>query len=203
MNNKLKTWETALLLSLCITLFTGAWAGSRQSQLSQKLIRLHVVAVSDDEREQEIKLDVRDAVLDYLTPLLADIPDAKTAGEIIEENLSGVECAALSRSQGRQVTVSLGPEEFPTRHYESFSLPAGEYESLRVTLGDGEGHNWWCVVFPPLCVEAAGPGSEQAQAVLSDDDAALITCEDEGYVLKFRVLELWGELRSFLSGLSQ
>ncbi len=203
MNNKLKTWETALLLSLCITLFVGAWAGARQSQLAEKLIRLHVVAVSDDELEQEIKLDVRDAVLEYLTPLLSDVPDTKTAGEIIEENLSGVELAALSRSQGRQVSVSLGTEEFPTRHYESFSLPAGEYESLRVTLGDGGGHNWWCVVFPPLCVEAAGIGSEQAQTVLSDDDTALITCEDEGYEIKFRMLELWGELRSFLSGLSQ
>ena len=203
MNNKLKIWETALLISLCITLFTGAWAGSRQAGLSQKLIRLHVVAVSDDDSEQAIKLEVRDAVLDYLAPLLSEAGDAKTAGEIIEDNLSGVEHAALSRSRGRQVIVTLGPEEFPTRHYESFSLPAGEYESLRVTLGEGEGHNWWCVVFPPLCVEAAGSDAELVQSVLSADDAALITRENGEYALRFRVLELWGELRSLLNRLSQ
>ena len=200
--NKLKIWEAALLLSLGITLLIGSWAGQQQSELSEKLIRLHVVAVSDDKTEQEIKLQVRDAVLGYLTPLLSQTSDTRTAGEIIEENLSGIESAALSSSQGREVTVTLGTEYYPTRHYDGFSLPAGEYESLRVTLGEGEGHNWWCVVFPPLCVEAAGIGSEQAQYVLSEDDAALITCQDEGYELKFRVLDIWGKLRSFLSGLN-
>ncbi len=148
--NKLKIWEAALLLSLGITLLIGSWAGQQQSELSEKLIRLHVVAVSDDKTEQEIKLQVRDAVLGYLTPLLSQTSDTRTAGEIIEENLSGIESAALSSSQGREVTVTLGTEYYPTRHYDGFSLPAGEYESLRVTLGEGEGHNWWCVVFPPI-----------------------------------------------------
>ena len=91
---------------------------------------------------------MRDAVLGYLTSLLSQTSDTRTAGEIIEENLSGIEGAALSSSQGREVTVTLGAEYYPTRHYDGFSLPAGEYESLRVTLGEGEGHNWWCVVFP-------------------------------------------------------
>lgn len=202
MNSKLKAWETALLFSLCITLFSGVWAGARQTALSEKLIRLHVVAVSDDEEEQAIKLEVRDAVLDYLGPLLTDAGNAKNAGEIIADNLSGIEEAALSRSRGRAVTATLGTESFPTRQYDTFSLPAGEYRSLRITLGEGEGRNWWCVVFPPLCTEAAGISCEQAQAVLSDDDGALITRETEGYALRFRVLELWGELRSFFERLS-
>lgn len=198
MNNKLKRWELALLAAVCAVLLSGLWANGRQAQLSQKLIRLHVVAVSDDKAEQKIKLSVRDAVLDYLTPLLENASDAQNAGEIIKSNLSGIRLAALRRSCGREVSVTLQDESFPTRHYESFSLPAGEYRSLRITLGEGEGQNWWCVVFPPLCVEAA-LDEAQYTPVLSEDEVELITAESGGYEIRFRLLELWGELKQLLS----
>lgn len=197
--NRLKKWELAFLMALCITLLSGLWANREQSQLADKLVRLHVIAVSDDETEQAVKLEVRDAVLEYLTPLLDSCEDSQSAEEVISENLSGIENAALSRSGGRDVTVTLGRENYPTRHYTDFSLPAGEYESLRVVLGEGEGHNWWCVVFPPLCLESALDDGGSAETVLSDSDVALITGENSGYELKFRVLELWGELRDLFS----
>lgn len=91
--------------------------------------------------------------------------------------------------------ITLGSEYYPTREYESFSLPAGQYSSLRVIIGEGQGHNWWCVVFPPLCVSA----TEQNRALdaMSEPERALIT-EANGYELRFRIVELWGELMELI-----
>ena len=98
----------------------------------------------------------------------------------------------------RPVRVTLGAEHYPTRDYGTFALPAGVYTSLRVTLGAGAGHNWWCVIFPPLCAQAAGL-SERAVQALSDDDVRLVTESDGGYVVRFRLLELWDALVQRLS----
>ena len=188
---KLRPWELALLLALCFTLLCGTWAQGRQQVLAGKLVRLHVIAASDADEAQAVKLQVRDAVLAYLEPKLADVTDVDAAQEIIAANLDGVAQAARTVTPDA-VTVTLGPERYPTREYEAFSLPAGVYTSLRVTLGAGEGHNWWCVIFPPLCMESSL--SDRAVETLSDDDVKLITEDGDGYVLRFRLLELWGKL---------
>ena len=104
--------------------------------------------------------------------------------------------AARSAARGRSVSVELGDEYYPTRDYGSFSLPAGQYRSLRVTLGEGEGHNWWCVVFPPLCLTAAE--TEAAFEELDEGTRAVISEDGTGVVFRFRLLELWGELREIL-----
>ena len=192
---KLRPWELALLLALCFTLLCGTWAQGRQQVLSGKLVRLHVIAASDADAAQAVKLQVRDAVLAYLEPKLADVTDVGAAQDIIAANLDGVEQAARAVTSD-SVTVTLGPERYPTREYETFSLPAGVYTSLRVTLGAGEGHNWWCVIFPPLCMESSL--SDRAVETLSDDDVKLITEDGDGYVLRFRLLELWGKLTELL-----
>lgn len=192
---KLKPWELAMLLALCFTLLCGTWAQGRQQVLAGKLVRLHVIADSDEDAAQAVKLQVRDAVLAYLEPQLADVTDIDAAQDIIAANLNGIAQAARAVTTDT-VTVTLGPERYPTREYETFSLPAGEYTSLRVTLGAGEGHNWWCVIFPPLCVESAL--SDRAIETLSDDDVKLITEDGDSYVLRFRVLELWGKLTELL-----
>lgn len=192
---KLRPWELAMLLALCFTLLCGTWAQGRQQVLAGKLVRLHVIADSDEDAAQAVKLQVRDAVLAYLEPQLADVTDIDAAQDIIAANLNGIAQAARAVTTDT-VTVTLGPERYPTREYETFALPAGEYTSLRVTLGAGEGHNWWCVIFPPLCVESAL--SDRAIETLSDDDVKLITEDGDGYVLRFRVLELWGKLTELL-----
>ena len=189
--SRLKNWEISLLLALCITLFTGTWASAKQTELSSNLVRLHVIAVSDDETEQAIKLQVRDAVLAYLSPSLANAKDADDARAIIASQVSGIGTAAETAAQGRPVHVTLSEEYYPTREYQSFTLPAGKYESLRVILGEGQGHNWWCVVFPPLCLSASGKA--EIAETMDNEDYGIVT-ESDGYVLKFRLLELWGEL---------
>lgn len=192
----LRKWEIALLLALCFTLLAGTWAGAASSRVSEGLVRLHVIAASDDATEQAIKLDVRDAVLSYLEPRLDSAADIAGAKALIEANLGGIAAAAESAAQGREVNVTLGEEYYPTREYDTFSLPAGRYQSLRVTLGEGTGHNWWCVVFPPLCLTAAE--SEAAFEELDGETRAIISSDGGGVQFKFRLLELWGELMELL-----
>ena len=192
----LKKWEISMLLALCITLCAGTWASARSEALSDALVRLHVIAVSDEAEEQEIKLRVRDSVLAYLEPRLEGADDAAEARELISAELDGIKAAAETAAEGRKVSVTLSREYYPTRDYGSFALPAGSYESLRVVLGEGEGHNWWCVVFPPLCLSAAE--AENALETLGGDSAQLLSGEGEGVVFKFRLLELWGELMEYL-----
>lgn len=193
--SRMKIWEASILLALCFSLCLGTWAQAKQSSLSSSLVRLHVIAVSDDEYEQALKLRVRDGVLSYISPKLRDVKSAQQAQEIIKSELDGIKAAAESSAEGRSVEVTLSQEYYPTRNYEKFSLPAGKYQSLRVILGEGEGHNWWCVVFPPLCISAA----EQEQAVesMSEDMRGIVT-EEDGCEYKFRILELWGELMELI-----
>ncbi len=195
-STRLHTAEAAMLLALGISLCLAVWGGAQSSQLSQKLVRLHVVAASDEQYEQELKLRVRDAVLDFAEPLLSDASSAGEARATLLENLDGIKAAAESAAEGRPVSVTLREENYPTRRYEDFSLPAGRYSSLRVVLGDGRGQNWWCVVFPPLCTSAV---TEPAGG-LTDDDMRVIALDGSGYVLRFRAMELWGELRDLFDG---
>jgi stage II sporulation protein R len=186
-----KAWETAALLALCLTLLCGAWAQARQQRLAAGVLRLHVIAASDDAEEQALKLRVRDAVLAALRPKLAEAADAAQARAILAGELDAAAAAAEAVSEGRSVSVRLGPEDYPSRSYGSFTLPAGRYESLRVTLGEGGGHNWWCVIFPTLCLGSAEPEALREQ--LGAADYALISGE-EGWELRFWLVERWGEL---------
>lgn len=169
-----------------------------QQSLSGKLIRLHVVANSDTESDQALKLQVRDAVLAVTQPLLSGADDPEQA---LSQALPEIQAVAEKCLDGAYpVRVSFGRERFPTRVYDSFSLPAGVYRSLRVTIGDGAGHNWWCVVFPSICFRATADDLEAAAAAggFTEDEVSLITESGEGYRLKFKAIELLQELKDRL-----
>lgn len=193
--NRLRKWECAALIALCIALLCSSWAAAASERVSGSLVRLHVIADSDSAEEQAIKLRVRDAVLAYLEPKLEDASTSAAAQEIISGELDGIASAAESAAEGRAVSVSLGEEYYPTRDYGTFALPAGRYESLRVTLGSGQGHNWWCVVFPPLCLSAAE--AEDAFSEL-DEGTRSVIAESDGVQFRFKLLELWGEFMHLL-----
>ena len=123
--------------------------------------------------------------------------DASEAKEIISGALPEVLAAAESAAEGRGVTVELSREAYPTREYEAVTLPAGIYDSLRVTIGEGEGRNWWCVVFPPLCATAA----EYEAIDALGGNGELLTATGDGVEIRFRLVELWGELLAWLRGL--
>lgn len=204
--NRLRRWEAALLLAFGLTLTAGVWAGASEAALANRVLRLHVVANSDSEGDQARKLLVRDAVLSRAAQLLDGVDDRGRAEALLRPHLDELAQAgadALARTGNHDpVAVTLTDQWFPTKEYDGFSLPAGRYRALRVTIGAGEGRNWWCVVFPPLCLASVAEQDVEtaAQGVLSQDQVSLITGQDGEYVLKFRLIEWWGEVMRGLGG---
>ncbi|MBP8641161.1 MAG: stage II sporulation protein R [Oscillospiraceae bacterium] len=205
MKQHLKIWELSLLFALCVTLCTGLFAKAEQQQLANELIRLHVIANSDTDSDQSAKLNVRDSALRVLTPLLQGVSSVSEAEKIINNELPQL-CSEAKRSlllDGKfyPAKAELCIEQYPTKKYAGFALPAGEYISLKIILGKGEGHNWWCVVFPPLCMTSVE--NEEAFSSLTDESAKLITYDGSEYKLKFRIIELYHTLRQSLSSPSR
>lgn len=198
--NKLRLWEAALFLAFGLTLTAGVWSSASASALAGQVLRLHVVANSDTQEDQVLKLQVRDAVLEQADLLLEDVTDRGEAEAVLSQQLQALAeaGAAVVAGAGYDYPVSASLEEcwFPTRVYDTFSLPAGNYRALRVVIGAGEGQNWWCVVFPPLCLGSVTEevAATAAQAGLSEDQVSLITGRDGGYVLKFKLIEWWDSL---------
>ena len=207
-SNKLRLWEAALFLAFGLTLTAGVWSSASASALAGQVLRLHVVANSDTQEDQVLKLQVRDAVLEQADLLLEDVTDRGEAEAVLSQQLQALAeaGAAVVAGAGYDYPVSASLEEcwFPTKVYDGFSLPAGTYRALRIVIGEGGGQNWWCVVFPPLCLGSVTEevAATAAQAGLSEDQVSLITGRDGGYVLKFKLIEWWDSLIQAL-GLSR
>ncbi len=179
----------AVICLLLATLLLAALPVEGEEAIYADVIRLHIIAASDTEEDQTLKLAVRDAVLSVYGSALTSYPDRDSAAEAAREMLPGIRSLAEQtlREAGcdKPVSVTLTEEEYPTRDYETFSLPAGRYLSLRVLIGEAEGHNWWCVLYPPLCLDAATEGE-----LLTDAEWGLLTENGGGhYRVKFKLLE--------------
>lgn len=192
--------ECALVCGVAAAFLWGAMAQHSQQALSDKVVRLHILANSDSEEDQALKLQVRDQVLVLAADLLEQSGDRNAAAKTLQTALPELKSAAeaVIRAEGYTYAVraELEVTAFPTKEYDGFRLPAGEYLALRIVIGAGEGHNWWCVVFPPLCT-TAGTGTMDAAMAggFTEDDWNLVTESDEGYVLKFKAVELWNRLK--------
>lgn len=201
----LKWVEITLLLVLAGVLVSGAAALRTQDELAEQVVRLHVLANSDSEEDQALKLRVRDAVLARAEGLLDPVADRREAEGLLRGQLLELETVAAEtiRAAGYDypVSVELANTEFPTRRYGGFVLPAGEYLALRVLIGEAEGQNWWCVVYPPLCTAAAEAPGTALTAGFSEEQVRLITEDGPRYVLKFKTVELWETLRQKLDRL--
>lgn len=189
-------------VTICVILVVLLWCGTGimdRNRLNEELIRLHVVANSDSELDQEIKLRVRDAVNESLSDAMQNVADVEAAKLYIRENLPKIEAVVnqVLREAGfsdRSVAVFC-KEAFDTRVYDTFTLPAGVYETLRITIGNGEGKNWWCVVFPTLCLPVSSDEFSEvaAGAGFSDALSGALTGEEE-YELRFFLLDMLGNL---------
>ena len=198
-----RTLALVLLIVSALTVSVCAALQAQQQRMSEKIIRLHVVANSDSGADQAVKLHVRDAVLAAARQALQGAGDPQQAIAQALPQLEAAANAALAAQGSRDTArVSFRRELFPTRDYDTFSLPSGVYRSLRVTIGAGGGHNWWCVIFPSLCVPATADGFVQAAEAggFTRAEIGLMTQADEGYVLKFRSLELLQALKKALFG---
>ena len=195
-------------LLLCLVLLASMVSAynlyrDRQS-LKENLIRLHVVANSDSAQDQQIKLQVKDAVVAYLQPIVEQFPTKDEAMEYIRQNLSTLRDLSnqVLEKLGIQETVqvTLEPEAFAVREYDTFSLPSGVYDALRIEIGEGNGKNWWCVVFPSLCVPACSEDFE-TQAVSSGFSQSLTNTltQHGGYRMRFFLLDCVGKLENFFA----
>ena len=186
-----------------LTLVTGVWAAGSQSALADKVVRLHVIANSDSARDQALKLQVRDKVLAFTERTMRASADRAAANAALQTYLPAIERMAEEtlRENGclDSVEVRLEPTEFPLKAYDGFRLPAGEYMALRVLIGEAAGQNWWCVVYPPLCMTAAADVQETGIACgMEQEELKLMQEAGEEYQIRFRCVELWEQLRQWL-----
>lgn len=175
---------------------------SEKQTLRNGLIRLHVVGASDSAADQAVKLQVRDAVLKTVESQLAGMTDVEQAKQYIQNNLSALEAAAnetlAAAGTGHKATVTLTEEAFPRRQYDTFALPSGVYESLRVVIDSGEGKNWWCVVFPALCLPASSDEFQDTAVGAGFSDSLGKTLSGEpAYEIRFFLLDCLGKLENF------
>lgn len=178
-----------ILVSLLVATSVASYSEGLSQELSEGIVRLHIIAESNSTEDQSVKLKVRDAVL-------KEMENFETAEEV-KENLAVLEAAAndVLKNEGfdYRAVAEYGRFEFPTKHYENFSLPSGEYNAVRIRLGKAEGENWWCVLFPPLCMVDAA--TEEGEALLKEtfgENYSLVTREETLPVkIKFKIAELF------------
>lgn len=207
MDRQLKLWEVSLIFGILVALVLSCWLNQRsqeQLDLAEAVIRLHVVANSDSDDDQALKLEVRDAVLTKIQEFYPENADLNLVLTQLDSNLEEIQAVgqAVVTDYGYDyiVQTELTQSYFPTKDYDDFSLPAGNYTALKITLGEGDGQNWWCVAFPPLCLGATSETVEEAQTagLFTADQVALITQSDQTYILKFKSIELLGMLQENL-----
>ena len=191
-------WRRVLALFVACLVCTALWAEATQVRLASQVIRLHVLANSDSEEDQALKLEVRDRVLETTSALLAGETEPQAAAVLLNQHLDDIAQTAAQEisAQGHndRVEVRLEQTWFPTRQYQGISLPAGNYLALRVLIGAAEGHNWWCVVFPTLCLPAVSERALEA-STLTPGQISLLQEEETSYVFRFKTLELWQSLK--------
>ena len=200
---------TNLVLSLSISILIAAVLSSLvpssgEEKLYTDVIRLHVIAESDSKEDQAVKLSVRDGVLSLVSERMEGIVTyddayALLSGMIPEIEAEAEKCGKVA-GHNFDAQVVFAREEYPVRYYEDYMLPAGEYMSMRIILGEGEGKNWWCVLFPPLCRDAASKNDEEEfyAAGFTPEEYKIIK-KDSGkkYKIRFRVLEILSETFGF------
>ena len=191
-----------LILMLTLILLIGLLAVlpiHSESRIYDSVLRLHVIANSDSDEDQALKLLVRDAVLLETQKLLENISDRESAEQIISQNTEQLRLIAENtvRRNGYSypVSITLGKEEYPTKNYESCAFPAGEYTSLQIMIGNASGKNWWCVLFPPLCLSAATDKDAFTSVGITDSQYQIITdTKNPKYKIRFKILESFSEI---------
>lgn len=181
---------------LLATLIAAAMPTEAEARIYEDTLRLHILAASDSKEDQELKLLLRDKILEKYSAVLSDAKSTEAAAEITYAVLHDIErdCAAWIRDAGFSygVTAELCKEWYETREYEDFSLPRGEYLSLKIKIGKAEGKNWWCVMFPPLCLDISVKAEEKVELPsYTKEEHALIS--NKKYNVKFKLLELFSD----------
>lgn len=197
-----KDIELALIFALLFTLAMNfAHFNAACDDLRNNVLRLHIIANSDSKPDQAVKLKIRDEILNASSGIFKECESLPAAIENAKENLDKISKTAnnVLKENGfdYEAIVSVGNSYFETREYENFTLPAGTYKSLIVRLGKSKGHNWWCVIFPSVCLSASGNARlEDATSITS----ARIAENPKKYVMRFKSVELYENLKKKIKG---
>lgn len=193
---KKKEWIVLIACIVSIALSTVVSFGEECYFIRENTLRLHILANSDDAADQQLKLQVRDAVLEQSGFLFSGCETRQAMIEAAKQQLPLIQRTAqqvvAQNGSDQQVRVSVTDMFFETRQYDNVILPAGTYTAVRIELGEAKGHNWWCVLYPPLCVEAAASGFTQEEAQISE--SLLQQNELPKYRVKLAVVEWWESL---------
>ncbi len=192
-------------LSICFGLICAMLLSVSQfsvlcDDLRNNILRLHIIANSDSRADQELKLKIRDEILLEASDVFADADSLSVAESKALEKLSELEKIAnrVIKENGLsyKAEISLGDSFFETRRYDTFTLPAGTYRSLIVKLGKGEGKNWWCVIFPSVCIPAASTGNLRDSV---KEEAASVAEQSDRYIIKFKTVEIYEKIKNFFN----
>ena len=212
MEMKTKAIVQLYIIILCIGTIMSLYVPKSEAMVSEQeqlvipneAIRLRILANSDLEADQHIKRLVRDAVNEQITEWVSELESIEAARSLIQSNLSEIERIAINiieqENSTQDVEVSFGRVAFPTKLYGQFLYPAGEYEAILITLGEGKGANWWCVLFPPLCFldfsngVAVSDGFEEQKEQEEEKTPVYVEEDEEEVKVKFFIIELWEKL---------
>lgn len=207
MKNLKKYFIIFILLFLYVMLYSFSYANNVVSDLSNSLFRLHVIANSNSKEDQNLKYLVRDELISYMNTLCANVSSKDEAITIANDHIDDFQKIAnevISKNGfNYSAKVQIGNFAFPTKTYGDISLPAGYYDALKVELGDANGKNWWCVMFPSLCFVDLNNGivpedsKEELQSSLMEEDYNLISSNNNEYKLKFKIVELFENTKIF------
>lgn len=192
----------SVCIAFCISIFYSIVSFADTSKnIREEVLRLHVLANSDSYEDQQLKLKVRDAVLDAGSSLFNGSTDIKNVSKRLNEEKGYLISVAqdIIKKQGYNydVEIVLSEEYFTTKTYQTVTLPAGKYLALKVIIGKGEGQNWWCVMFPPMCITAADE-TEELSSVLKENEVKLVE-KNPVFEPRFKIIELFEKLKNRFS----
>lgn len=196
----MKKIELAMLFGMVIAMFGAGFCGFAEGydDITDTVFRLHILANSDSNDDQQLKLEVRDAILEECSYLFENCNNAEEAAENAKKNMDMIKAVAekVIDENGNDYDINCEVTEmyFDERIYESVTMPAGEYTALRITIGDAKGKNWWCVMFPPLCVPVATGDIEDYDDIFTAEEIEMLN-NPENYECKFYILELINKLK--------
>lgn len=207
MKNLKRYLIVTLLLFIYILFYSISYANNTISDLSNSVFRLHVIANSNSEEDQNLKYLVRDELISYMNNLCRNLSSKEEAVFIAKEHSEDFNKIAkkVIKEKGfdYDVKISIGNFAFPTKQYGDITLPSGFYDALKVEIGKSEGKNWWCVMFPTLCFVDVSNGivpeesKEDLQSMLTEEDYNLISSQTNEYKLKFKIVELFENSKIF------
>ncbi len=197
---KLHITKIVLLTFIFSVLFSSVYLSAQCAEISNEVLRLHILANSNSQEDQTLKINLRDYLLEETSDLFLESHSKEESINVVDKNLSKIENLAQEYiySQGYDYDVKVEIEKiyFNTRIYDGFAMPPGEYDALRILIGSGEGENWWCVMYPPVCLPAA-ENNEELEEVLDENQMEIVENEPE-YEIKFKVFEIFDSVENFI-----